>query len=60
MVTFTDRIVLIKLCCTNVAATDSAAFIATVQPPLPLQAPLQLLKAQPRWASASKSPAIRR
>jgi hypothetical protein len=33
--------------CTKVAVIASAAFIVTVQPPLPVQAPLQLLKAQP-------------
>ena len=32
---------------TNVAVTDFAAFIGTVQLPLPLQAPPQLPKAQP-------------
>ena len=42
-VTLTDNVAF----CTNVAVTDSAAFIATVQLPLPLQAPPQLLKAQP-------------
>jgi hypothetical protein len=33
--------------CWNVAVTDSAAFIATVQPPLPLQAPPQPPNDQP-------------
>ena len=42
-VTLTDN----ATSCTNVAVTDSAAFIATVQPPLPLQAPPQPLKPQP-------------
>ena len=42
-VTLTDN----ATSCTNVAVTDSAVFIATVQPPLPLQAPPQLPKAQP-------------
>src|SRR3984957_7396812 len=42
-VTLTDNVT----SCTNVAVTDSAAFIATVQPPLPLQAPPQLLRDQP-------------
>jgi hypothetical protein len=32
---------------TNVAVTVAAAFIGTLQPPLPLQAPPQLLKTQP-------------
>jgi hypothetical protein len=40
--------------CTNVAVTDAAAFICTVQPPLPLQAPLQLLKAHPAAGDAVK------
>ena len=42
-VTLTDN----ATSCANVAVTDSAAFVATVQAPLPLQAPPQLLKAQP-------------
>jgi len=42
-VTLTDKVAF----CTKVAVTASAAFIVTVQPPLPVQAPLQLLKAKP-------------
>jgi hypothetical protein len=42
-VTLTDNVT----ACTKVAVTDSAAFIATVHPPLPLQAPPQLLRTQP-------------
>src|SRR5580704_5528238 len=50
-VTFTDNVT----SCTNVAVTDSAAFVATVQPPLPLQAPPQLLKVQPVTGDAVKT-----
>jgi hypothetical protein len=42
-VTLTDNVT----SCKNVAVTDSAAFIVTVQLPLPLQAPPQLPKVQP-------------
>src|SRR5580704_7010086 len=42
-VTFTESV----SACKNVTVTDSAAFIVTVQLPLPLQAPPQLLNAQP-------------
>src|SRR5580704_827326 len=42
-VTLTERVWL----CANVAVTASAAFIVTTQLPVPLQAPLQPLKAQP-------------
>src|SRR5580704_8049062 len=37
---------------TKIALTDSAAFIATMQLPKPLQAPLQVLKLQPLAGAA--------
>ena len=36
-----------KVICANVAVTDCAEFIVTMQLPVPLQAPLQLLNVQP-------------
>ena len=55
-VTLTDN----ATSCTNVAVTDSAAFIVTVQLPLPLQAPPQLRGTSCSPASRSRLPAIRR
>jgi hypothetical protein len=49
-VTFTASVSVGK----NVTVTDSAAFIVTVQPPLPLQAPPQLPKVQPLVGVAVK------
>jgi hypothetical protein len=49
--------------CLNVAVTDCAEFIVTKQVPLPVQAPLQLLKTQPAAAAGVKVtwvPAVKR
>ena len=49
--TLTDRA---KLLCVNVAETLVAAFIVTVQPPVPLHAPPQPVKLQPAAGAAVK------